>query len=191
MPDMPREKTRCELCNAEKKIHHAGGYQVCSACRVIIGNVKNHPEIIMKLWPRFQDEPILPKPCRVEKMEVRELPDVVNGKRYRTIDRDQNKWYLSISEIEGSPVEVFASTAFDRNHELQSRISDLTTITRLISLILRHIFLGEPLTLDKCLKQIQRSSRQRNDLPDMLYGVLNRYSDNTPRHDDPAPRPDA
>ncbi len=191
MPDMPPEKTRCELCNAEKKIHHASGYQVCSACRVIIGNIKNHPDIIRKLWPRFQDEPILPEPCRVEKMEPRELPDVVNGKRYRTIDRDQNKWYLSISEIEGSPVEVFASTAFDRNHELQSRISDLTTITRLISLILRHIFLSEPLTLDKCLKQIQRSSRQRNDLPDMLYGVLNRYSDNPPQHDEPAPRPGA
>ncbi len=191
MPDMPPEKIRCELCNAEKKLHNANGYQVCSACRIIIGNVKNHPEIIRKLWLRFQDEPILPEPCRVEKIEIRELPDVVDGKRYRTIDRDQNKWYLSISEIEGSPVEVFASTAFDRNHELQSRISDLTTITRLISLILRHIFLGEPLTLDKCLKQIQRSSRQRNDLPDMLYGVLSRYNDNPVPNDDTAPRPDA
>ena len=104
-----------------------------------------------------------------------ELPDVVDGKRYRTVDREHNKWYLSVSEVDGNPVEVFASTAFDRNHELQSRISNLTTITRLISLILRHIFLHEPLTLQKCLKQIQRSSRQRNDLPDMLYGVLNRY----------------
>ena len=94
---------------------------------------------------------------------------------YRTIDRDRNKWYLSVSEVDGRPVEVFASTAFDRDHELQSRISNLTTITRLISLILRHISLGEPLTFDKCLKQIQRSSRQKNDLPDMLYGVLSRY----------------
>ena len=99
----------------------------------------------------------------------------IDGKRYRTIDRDRNKWYLSVSEVEGRPVEVFASTAFDRDHELQSRISNLTTITRLISLILRHISLGEPLTFDKCLKQIQRSSRQKNDLPDMLYGVLSRY----------------
>ncbi|MFP7755983.1 hypothetical protein ACLG6S_15270 [Thermodesulfobacteriota bacterium B35] len=106
-----------------------------------------------------------------------ELPDVLDGKRYRTIDREQNKWYLSISELDGNPVEVFASTAFDRDHELQSRISNLTTITRLISLILRHIFLGERLTFAKCLKQIKRSSRQKDDLPDMLYGVLSRYDE--------------
>jgi hypothetical protein len=107
--------------------------------------------------------------------EKSDLPEVLDGKRYRAIDRDQNTWYLSISEVDGRPVEVFASTAFDRDHELQSRISNLTTITRLISLILRHIFLNEKLTLEKCLKQIKRSSRNKNDLPDMLYGVLCRY----------------
>ena len=84
--------------------------------------------------------------------------------------------YLSISEVNGKPVEVFASTAFDRDHELQSRISNLTTITRLISRVLRHLSLGEPLTYEKCLKQIQRSSRQKNDLPDMLFKVLSLYS---------------
>jgi len=105
------------------------------------------------------------------------MPDVLDGKRYRAVDRENNKWYLSVSEVDGQPVEVFASTAFDRDNELQSRISNLTTITRLISLILRHLFLGERLTLPKCLKQIQRSSRQRDDLPHMLYRVLSRYAD--------------
>ena len=131
------------------------------------------------LWRQHQSEPILLElTARMIDSEV-ELPDVLDGKRYRAVDRDRNKWYLSVSEVNGKPVEVFASTAFDRDHELQSRISNLTTITRLISLILRHIFLGEPLTFNKCLKQIQRSSRQKNDLPDMLYGVLSRY--NTPQ----------
>jgi len=125
----------------------------------------------------MQDEPILPRPDQNMNQEEKELPEVLDGKRYRAIDRERNKWYLSVSEVEGRPVEVFASTAFDRDHELQSRISNLTTITRLISLILRHIFINETLTLEKCLKQIKRSSRQKNDLPDMLYGVLNRYSD--------------
>ena len=77
--------------------------------------------------------------------------------------------------MEGDPVEIFASTAFDRDHHLQSRISNLTTITRLISLILRHIYLDEVLTLDKTLKQLRRSSRQKNDLPDMLSSVLSNY----------------
>lgn len=86
-----------------------------------------------------------------------------------------NTWYVSVSELEGNPVEIFASTAFDRDQHLQSRISNLTTITRLISLILRHVFLGEIITLEKTLKQLHRSSRQKNDLPDMLTRVLCNY----------------
>jgi len=171
----------CQICGVDKKITKTGGYLACPTCRVIISNIKNHPEIIRKLWPEIQDEPILPKPKQIRNQEEIELPEVLDGQRYRTIDREHNKWYLSISEVEGKPVEVFASTAFDRDHELQSRISNLTTITRLISLILRHVFLNEKLTLQKCLKQIKRSSRQKNDLPDMLYGVLNRYSALSPK----------
>ncbi|WP_240193388.1 TSCPD domain-containing protein [Desulfobulbus alkaliphilus] len=151
----------------------------CQSCRIIVDTIRDHPERIRALWLLHRNEPIL---ANLEKRSIdseAELPDVLDGKRYRTVDRDRNKWYLSVSEVAGKPVEVFASTAFDRDHELQSRISNLTTITRLISLILRHISLGETLTFDKCLKQIQRSSRQKNDLPDMLYRVLSRY--NLPR----------
>lgn len=165
----------CELCGAVKKTSNTSGFSACTTCRTIISNVKNHPDEIKRIWSHFHDEPIVPEYKPVSLPQPLELPDVVDGKRYRTVDREQNKWYLSVSEIDGNPVEVFASTAFDRNHELQSRISNLTTITRLISLILRHIFLHEPLTMEKCLKQIQRSSRQKDDLPDMLYGVLTRY----------------
>lgn len=165
----------CQMCSAKRKTQKLKGIEACSSCRTIITAANDNPELIIKAWKLFQDEPILPEPVQVPDADPAELPDVVDGTRYRTVDRDQNKWYLSVSEVDGDPVEVFASTAFDRNHELQSRISNLTTITRLISLILRHIFLHEPLTMDKCLKQIHRSSRQKNDLPDMLFGVLSRY----------------
>ena len=170
-----QQASRCQLCGAAKPTKLSNGFDTCSSCRTIISNIKNHPERVKKVWTHFYDEPILPNPVQFAQEATLGLPEVVDGKRYRTVDRDQNKWYLLVSEVDGRPVEVFASTAFDRNHELQSRISNLTTITRLISLILRHIFLHEPLTMDKCLKQIQRSSRQKNDLPDMLYGILNRY----------------
>lgn len=166
----------CQICGAKKKTQTLHDLDACSPCRAIITAAKENPEVIRKIWNQFQDEPILPQASHTSSNDPTELPDVVDGKRYRTVDRDHNKWYLSVSEVDGDPVEVFASTAFDRNHELQSRISNLTTITRLISLILRHIFLHEPLTMDKCLKQIQRSSRQRNDLPDMLFGILSRYN---------------
>lgn len=169
--------SRCELCGLEKKIKEVEGYQACSACKTVLSYVKNHPETIKTLWNQYQDEPILIRSFEGSIDSEGELPEVLDGKRYRTVDREFNKWYLSVSEVDGKPVEVFASTAFDRDHELQSRISNLTTITRLISLILRHIFMGEKVTLDKCLKQIQRSSRQQNDLPDMLYRVLGTYTD--------------
>lgn len=166
----------CAICDRQ---HHqteqADG--LCHYCEVLARAVQEQPEVVKQLWLRYQNEPILPEAVHRQIESEAELPEVLDGKRYRTIDRDRNKWYLSVSEVNGKPVEVFASTAFDRDHELQSRISNLTTITRLISLILRHIFLGEPLTFEKCLKQIQRSSRQKNDLPDMLYGVLSRYRD--------------
>ncbi len=151
---------------------------LCPACDALARAMQEQPKTVRRLWLRCRNESILPAATPRSIESEAELPEVLDGKRYRAIDRDRNKWYLSVSEVNGKPVEVFASTAFDRDHELQSRISNLTTITRLISLILRHIFLGETLTFDKCLKQIQRSSRQKNDLPDMLYGVLSRY--NTP-----------
>ena len=171
------QTTCCDLCGQQKKLQASGDFHICSTCKSIFSQVKNHPETIKKIWCELYDEPILPRPNRPAIKDEGELPEVLDGKRYRTVDRENNKWYLSISEVDGHPVEIFASTAFDRDNELQSRISNLTTITRLISLILRHLFLGERLTLQKCLKQIQRSSRQRDDLPDMLYGVLSRYSE--------------
>ena len=89
------------------------------------------------------------------------------------LESDSN---VSVSELDGHPVEIFASTAFDRDQHLQSRISNLTTITRLISLILRHIFLGERLTLEKTVTQLHRSSRQKSDLPEMLAQILGNYT---------------
>lgn len=173
-----KESPPCTICG-RKQEPPLGNDKVCPSCWMVVQYIQEQPETVKALWRQYQNEPILPETAPRMIDSEAELPDVLDGKRYRTIDRDRNKWYLSVSEVNGKPVEVFASTAFDRDHELQSRISNLTTITRLISLILRHIFLGEPLTFDKCLKQIQRSSRQKNDLPDMLYGVLSRY--NSPR----------
>jgi len=175
--DANNQATACTLCGRTKTLRNTAHGSCCSTCRSILSLVRNHPEEVRAAWQLIQDEPILPRSGRQPIRDEGELPDVLDGKRYRTVDRENNKWYLSVSEVDGHPVEVFASTAFDRDGELQSRISNLTTITRLISLILRHVFLGERLTLAKCLKQIRRSSRQRDDLPDMLYGVLSLYAD--------------
>lgn len=172
------KRMNCSICNTPFPENNQQDQQTCERCDTITKLILEQPEIVKKIWQEQMDEPRLLNMHSTVKDIEGEMPDVLDGKRYRAVDRESNKWYLSVSEIDGNPVEIFASTAFDKNHQLQSRISNLTTITRLISLILRHIVLSEQLTMDKCLKQIQRSSRQKNDLPDMLYNVLSKYKTN-------------
>ncbi|MEJ2058197.1 MAG: hypothetical protein P8X39_10210 [Desulfofustis sp.] len=170
--DKAVEMERCDGCGKKAELVEISGNEFCPSCLTVAEMLTSRPELVRKL-------------CTLTGMELnssdvpqviqRELPDVMDAVRYRTRDREQNTWYVSISEMDGDPVEIFASTAFDRDHHLQSRISNLTTITRLISLILRHVYLGEVLTLDKTLKQLRRSSRQKNDLPEMLSSVLSNY----------------
>lgn len=103
----------------------------------------------------------------------------LQGTRYRVLDREGAAWYVVISTKFDKPVEVFATSAADRDYELQSSISNMTTITRLMSLILRHIVLNEPLTLESMLTQLTRSSRNKNDVPDILFKVLTRHMEAT------------
>ncbi len=164
----------CSSCGKKRKLtNYNDTTKICTTCLNIINLMKENPDCAQKLCLMAQ---FSPAPANRTTMEEQELPEVLNAVRYRTTDREQNTWYVSVSELNNNPVEIFASTAFDRDQHLQSRISNLTTITRLISLILRHIFMGEHLTLEKTLTQLYRSSRQPNDLPAMLGKVLDNYS---------------
>jgi hypothetical protein len=179
----------CDGCGKNDNLVEKDGNEFCGECLQFVDFLENKPGLVQKL-------------CKLNRLEIGEnvavtidyggsrqpldLPDVLDAVRYRTRDREQNTWYVSISEMEGNPVEIFASTAFDRDQHLQSRISNLTTITRLISLILRHIYLDEVLTLDKTLKQLRRSSRQKNDLPEMLSNVLSNYRKQVDEEEEPA-----
>lgn len=166
------ESKTCSLCGKKKKLNSINDAQLCNACGSVVELVANDPDQLQNLvdFSKVEREVVQTH------APLQELPDVLDGVRYRTTDRERNTWYVSVSELEGNPVEIFASTAFDRDQHLQSRISNLTTITRLISLILRHIFMGEAITLDKTLTQLQKSSRQPNDLPEMLGRILAKYS---------------
>lgn len=166
----------CSVCAGKSNRAASEVDGLCPTCISIVELLKNKPDVLQQLVQRA-GLPIMAclQSKHVEKQVEQELPDVLDGVRYRTTDRERNKWYVSISELDGNPVEIFASTAFDRDQHLQSRISNLTTITRLISLTLRHIFMGERLTLEKILTQLKRSSRQPNDLPDMLGKILANY----------------
>jgi len=167
----------CDGCGKGGVLVEKEGNEFCPHCQELVDLLHNRPELVTRLC-KLTGLELHSSGTSPDREQPRALPDVLDAVRYRTRDREQNTWYVSISEMEGDPVEIFASTAFDRDQHLQSRISNLTTITRLISLILRHIFLGEVLTLDKTVKQLGRSSRQRNDLPHMLSSVLANYRKN-------------
>lgn len=165
----------CPACGKKRKLTNRDNIDLCSTCHTLADNIKKNPHYLANLFKLTNTE-IPPMSLHDPAQAEPELPEELNAIRYRTTDRDRNTWYVSVSELNGAPVEIFASTAFDNDHHLQSRISNLTTITRLISLILRHIFMGERLTLEKTSKQLLRSSRLKNDLPDMLTRVLSNYS---------------
>ena len=174
---MKPESNICNGCGkstSEKKSDENG---FCPECAAVIKTLKKNPAMLGKISALLQPDQSAKifDAEQIQQPEPRDLPEVLDAVRFRTRDRELNTWYVSVSELEGNPVEIFASTAFDRDQHLQSRISNLTTITRLISLILRHVFLGEVITLEKTLKQMHRSSRQKNDLPDMLARVLCNY----------------
>jgi hypothetical protein len=168
---------RCDGCGKTTNLKDVLGNEFCEDCLKLATAIKEKPETIKQICNLIKsdlgDKQSDDSYCKTT--ELQELPEVLDAIRFRTRDRELNTWYVSVSELEGNPVEIFASTAFDRDDELQSRISNLTTITRLVSLILRNIFLGEVLTLEKTIKQLHRSSRQKNDLPDMLTNVLRSY----------------
>lgn len=167
---------RCDGCGKEAELSAFTDNMFCRNCQTLAVTIQENPEHISKICSLIQSDGQEDKHGhRICPSRPKELPEVLDAVRFRTRDRELNTWYVSISELEGNPVEIFASTAFDRDHHLQSRISNLTTITRLISLILRHIFLNETLNLEKTIKQLHRSSRQKNDLPDMLTDVLSNY----------------
>lgn len=166
-----KKQQTCDGCGKKRKTSSKEGHQLCAQCQHIADSIAHNPGLVKKLSKMINVQCC---PVTASKSSM-DLPDVLDAVRYKTVDREMNTWYVSVSELEGEPVEIFASTAFDRDHQLQSRISNLTTITRLVSMILRNVFLNEQLTLKKVVGQLQKSSRQKNDLPDMLTRILDKY----------------
>jgi hypothetical protein len=177
-----KDDTPCDACGKIADLQKTYGNEFCKDCLALATAIQERPQTVKRICSLVKTD--LQQNCSPDAATndgekiLKDLPEVMDAVRFRTRDREQNTWYVSVSELEGDPVEIFASTAFDRDDQLQSRISNLTTITRLVSLILRNVFLGEVLTLEKTIKQLKRSSRQKNDLPDMLTSVLQSYRKN-------------
>lgn len=163
----------CRFCGSHEDVARVKRrFWVCKACRPAVYAVINNPDVIEQAWPLLHDRAILPAVKRIRIPWRSEIPEELDAVRHKAKDRDGANWYLIVSEYEGKPVELFMSTAHENDFALQSNIANLTALTRLVSLMLRHVFLGERITLEKIKRQLQSSSRLKRDLPDLVYQVI-------------------
>lgn len=104
---------------------------------------------------------------------MKELPNNLDSKRHRVAYRGKDKIYISVSFLDGKPVEVFSS--FDEVHNNESFFmhSAWNGLTRLASLGLQ----SEDVGLDEVIKQLERSSISTKDACGVLLSVLKKYTD--------------
>ena len=94
----------------------------------------------------------------------RNLPDMLNAKRYRVKDQDQKSVYIIVCfDEEEKPMEVFAKFPFDNSIDLKDKSTMWTTTCRLVSLALRF-----DVPMNEIIKQLDRSSGHMLDLPAQL-----------------------
>ena len=104
-------------------------------------------------------------------MEKATLPDVLNAKRYRLKDVNQATIYLIVCfDEEENPMEVFAKFPFDNRVDLKDKSTMWTTTCRLVSLALRY-----QIPMGEIIKQLDRSSGHRLDLPAQLSRLLKSF----------------
>jgi ribonucleoside-diphosphate reductase alpha chain len=100
----------------------------------------------------------------VSALSKRELPDVLDAKRYRLKDTDGSSIYIIIGLDERKlPIEVFAKFPFDNRVDLSDKATSWVMTCRLVSLLLRY-----GVVLDEIIKQLERSSGNMFDLPAQL-----------------------
>jgi len=107
------------------------------------------------------DGSILPDRCPIKE-------DVLDAKRFKVQYRTEN-FYLMITELEGKPWEVFVEHAVSGKYDLQYMMSAWDTATRFISRDLKR----EP--LESTIKQLEKASRQKNDLPYIIANKLKEW----------------
>jgi hypothetical protein len=100
-------KRQCKFCGSYTNVSRVKNrFWVCSDCRPALYAVIKSPDVIEQAWPLFHDRAILPTVRRIKIPWKTEIPEELDATRYRAEDRDNNRWYLIVSEYEGKPVEL-------------------------------------------------------------------------------------
>ncbi len=104
-------------------------------------------------------------------LQKKELPDVLDAKRYRLKDADGNSIYLIVCfDEKENPMEVFAKFPFDNRLDLKDKSTMWTTTCRLVSLALRY-----QIPMEEIIRQLDRSSGHMLDLPAQLGRLLKSF----------------
>jgi ribonucleoside-diphosphate reductase alpha chain len=104
-------------------------------------------------------------------LQKKELPDVLDAKRYRLKDADGNSIYLIVCfDEKENPMEVFAKFPFDNRLDLKDKSTMWTTTCRLVSLALRY-----QIPMEEIIRQLDRSSGHLLDLPAQLGRLLKSF----------------
>lgn len=99
------------------------------------------------------------------------LPDMLDAKRYRVKDQDKKSVYIIVCFDENEkPMEVFAKFPFDNRVDLKDKSTMWTTTCRLVSLALRF-----NVPMDEIIKQLDRSSGHMLDLPAQLSKLFKSF----------------
>lgn len=91
--------------------------------------------------------------------------DELDALRFRVKYREQS-FYLTVSFKDGIPWELFAEHPMNGDLKLNYMLSSWDAICRLSSAMLKTH------GVEKVIKQLSRSSRQKSDLPGLLSHVL-------------------
>jgi hypothetical protein len=104
--------------------------------------------------------------------------DVMISKRYRIKYRNENLYIVVVTTEDGKPYEIFAAHSSNSSFELQYMLASWDCLTRFISMCL------QTMPLEKIITQLNRSTRQPNDLPGILLRILKNYQEDNKRENE-------
>ena len=94
--------------------------------------------------------------------------DILDAKRFKVQYRGES-FYLMVVEYEKQPWEIFVEHATKGQHSLQFMLASWDCNTRFVSMALKKY------PLLKVIRQLEKSSRQKNDLPYIIAEKLKEW----------------
>ena len=161
--NLPHSATREEV-----KLSYISGYQLgCKGLTVYRDGSRDSQVLNIKDSSKPEETAVV---CTTGQVK-RNLPDILDAKRYKLKDQDQKSVYIIVCfDEDEKPMEVFAKFPFDNRFDLKDKSTMWTTTCRLVSLALRF-----NVPMDEIIKQLDRSSGHMLDLPAQLSKLFKSF----------------